>query len=294
MAFEMITRNYFTPQRLYALVCLVGVMREPARREVIDALQPLSIVGREESQDMGERLYRAAIQLGLIQELETKDRRVRLRVAQDHLASLTSFREHLRGGMLGVTEEHVDHYLLNLVAAWYAVQDEAVVRHDKTEIARRFNEQMYPGAPEQTLSEHPGLTTWFLWAEFFGWGWPLKFDTAEADFMPDATGRVRPVLSRLLPEVDQEVPLGNFLTRLAEQCPEMDGGRLFRRCWDASRPNQERGNRLSLTLSTALRVLQRGQLIELLERKDATSWTLFPAQTQVPAATHIRRTEVRP
>jgi len=69
MGFEMITRNYFTPQRLYALACLVGLMREPARREVIDALQPLSIVGREESQDMGERLYRAAIQLGLIQEL---------------------------------------------------------------------------------------------------------------------------------------------------------------------------------------------------------------------------------
>jgi len=100
MGFEMITRNYFTPQRLYALVCLVGAMGEPARREVIDALQPLSIVGRAESQDTGKMLYSAAIQLGLIQELETKDRRVRLRVAQDHLKSFDLFREHLRGCML--------------------------------------------------------------------------------------------------------------------------------------------------------------------------------------------------
>jgi hypothetical protein len=58
----------------------------------------------------------------------------------------------------------------------------------------------------------------------------------------------------------------------------------------AAFPHERRGNRLSLMLSTALRVLHEQGHIVLEKRADATeTWTLFPAQTYHNQITHIRR-----
>jgi hypothetical protein len=69
---------------------------------------------------------------------------------------------------------------------------------------------------------------------------------------------------------------------------------LFERCWEASRRGEVRGNRLSLMLSTALRVLHASGEIELSYRSDsAATWTLFPAQSHIGQVTHVARKEAR-
>ena len=108
--------------------------------------------------------------------------------------------------------------------------------------------------------------------------------------VPDSTLRLRPLLPELLLEIGVEVPMVVFMTNLAKRCPELDGGALFERCWSASHPGEVRGNRLSLMLSTALRVLHQNSIIEMVYRGDsALTWTLFPSQSHINRATHICR-----
>jgi hypothetical protein len=289
MGFELISRAYMTPHRLYSMIHLVEVLGESPRRMILDLLQPESLTEKSESQEMSERLYRAAIQLGLLEELPNKDKTVRRSPMTKGIEDFETFRLLMQSLALCVVDEPEDHYLLNLVAAWYAVQDEAVLDYSKGKMEKRFNEQLYGSAESIVLSDHPGLTAWFEWAQFLGWGWLMKFSREEGRLAPDATLRVRPLLPKLLPHTEP-ISMGEFMSRLRELCPELDGGLLFKRCWEASRGSEVQGNRLSLMLSTALRVLHISSEIELIERKDASeSWRLFASQSHVNQVTHIRR-----
>ena len=107
--------------------------------------------------------------------------------------------------------------------------------------------------------------------------------------MPDATRRISAILPELLPD---HILTGfpEFMARLPNYCPELDGGLLFKRCLEASRPGEQRGNRLSLMLSTALRVLHQQGAIVLEDRADAVeNWSLFPSQSFINRVTHIQR-----
>lgn len=68
------------------------------------------------------------------------------------------------------------------------------------------------------------------------------------------------------------------MEQLGEHCPELDGGTLFRRCAQVSRTSDIFGNRLSLMLSNAIRVLDTAGLIRLTLQADApVKWLLYPA-----------------
>lgn len=84
---------------------------------------------------------------------------------------------------------------------------------------------------------------------------------------------------------------GTFMDQLAEHCPELDGGVLFNRCWQASRGAEQRGNRLSLMLSNGLRVLHEAGAVQLdLVADAAIKWRLYPAVGHpVAQVSHIRR-----
>jgi hypothetical protein len=87
--------------------------------------------------------------------------------------------------------------------------------------------------------------------------------------------------------------MSDFVASLGGLCPELDAGILFGRCWEASRGSDDRGNRLSLMVSTALRVLHASKEITLVERKDAPiAFHLFPAQSHISRVTDIRRETV--
>ncbi|NTU86006.1 MAG: hypothetical protein HGA45_42885, partial [Chloroflexales bacterium] len=109
--------------------------------------------------------------------------------------------------------------------------------------------------------------------------------------VPDAHDRLEPLLDQLLPEGERPVTFGAFLDLLAERCPEIVGGVLFDRCWQASRGAEPRGSQLSLMLSSGLRVLHEAGTIDLsLVADAATKWQLYPALGHpVAQVSHIRR-----
>lgn len=287
MPFEAFIYNgASTPNRLYSMLCLIAQHIDIKRAEIIQLMQPTSLT---DNQVMASDIFRSLELMGLIETSEDRIRAARLPFDSMVLNSIDEFRLLLQNAVLGIVDEDKDHFILNQFAAWYAVQDEEVLLMSRSDYETNFHQHLYPTLEKRVITHGQSIPAWISWAEFLGWGWQLKFGSQETNFIPDCTIRLLPLLDELLPETHY-IPFSTFMERLAAQCPELDGGILFERCWQACRPHEQRGNRLSLMLSTALRVLnQRGE-ITLENRADATeNWSLFPAQSYITRVTHIRR-----
>lgn len=285
---EIINEGPAEDHRIRALARLVTTLQKSTPTDIIDLVQPLELVGQtssKEAQSTARNALKIAEECGLI--VENQDHLLELLVSPEQVETMSAFQNYMRGAILGVTEEGKSNYLLNLFSAWYAVQDERVF----AELLRigydgPFNDQMFPDASGRPFNSTK-FTTWRRWANFLGLGWPLRVGAREI-LVPDATERIEPLLPLLFQE-RLRLLFGQFMERLARLCPELDGGKLFTHCWQASRGAEDHGKRLSLMLSTALRTLDGLNIIHLIHQADALeTWQLYPAQgSQHQQVTHI-------
>lgn len=285
MAFEILNQAIFTPHRIHALLHLVIRLREPKREELNNLLQPGELVDK---QTIVKEVYNAARNCNLI--TEDADGVVKLAVDRNQIETMQSFRRHMQRILTGVTDAQDNNYLLNLYTAWYAVQNEQVLTSlNRKDFETNFNDQVYPDVEDRQFNSTK-FNGWRTWATFLGWGRLMRISTFEV-LVPDATARIEPILDDLLPAGEQLVQFSSFAHHLAEACPELDGGPLFEYCWQASRGAEQRGNSLSLMLSTALRVHHHYQRIELVRQPDADQlWQLYPAMGHsLQEVSHIRR-----
>lgn len=287
MAFEILNNSTVTPPRLHAMVRLVSRVKAPERQDLYDLLQPKEALPKLDSQEAVKGVYTAARSCGLLAEDEAKV--VALQVDPRTVESLGDFRRHMQRALLGVTDDSADNYLLNIYSAWYAVQDDRVFQFAIKDFETRFNSEVFPGAEGRHFNPTK-LNGWRDWAVFLGLGWPMRFGAREI-IVPDAHERIEPLLGALLPDGEEPVLFGAFMDQLAEYCPELDGGVLFNRCWQASRGSEQRGNRLSLMLSNGLRVLHEAGAIQLgLVPDAAVKWGLYPAVGHpIAQVSNIRR-----
>lgn len=286
MAYELLNVAQVTPSRLHAMLRLVSRLESPTRKDVIDLLQPSVLVS---DQSAANNIYLAAVNCDIINE--TPDKTFVLHEEAAQLESMEDFQLYMQKRVLGVTELDQPNYLFNLYSAWYIVQNERVFQFVDKDFETRFNEQLFYDAELRTFNRQK-FVGWLRWAAFLGLGWPIKPGLSgrrSEILVPCASNRLRVVLAQLLPD-GQVIKFSLFAERLAELCPELDGGSLFTSCWDASRGNEQRGNNLSLTLSTGLRQLADSGEIELIRQADATDiWQFYPAEGQVlKQVTHIR------
>jgi hypothetical protein len=187
--------------------------------------------------------------------------------------------------LLGQDDENDPNFLLNIFTAWYLVQNEGLFQYAK-DIDKQFNSEVFPDDSERSFNSTK-LNSWKTWASFLGFGW---LNRENGVLIPDVYDRLEPKLTALLPGENQEIALSKFFNGLGDVCPELDGGTLYQRCIQLSRKTDMYRNRLSLALSTALRVLFFERKIELITRADASeNWQLFPASGySVDRITHIR------
>jgi hypothetical protein len=287
MAFEILNNSQVTPPRLHAMVRLTSRIKSPDREKLYDLLQPSFALPRLDNQEAAKGVFTAARSCGLIVEDEQKV--VALQVDPKSVEHLGDFRQHMQRALLGITDDSADNYLLNIYSAWYAVQNDRVFQFDRKEFETRFNSEIFPDTEGRQFNTTK-LNGWRDWAVFLGLGWNLRFGGRDL-VVPDAHDRLEPLLDQLLPESERPVPFGAFMDLLADRCPELDGGVLFTRCWQASRGAEPRGSQLSLMLSSGLRVLHEAEVIELsLVADAATKWQLYPALGHpVAQVSHIRR-----
>lgn len=286
MAYELLNSAQVTPSRLHAMVRLISRLKTPTRKDVIDLLQPMVL---SYDQSAPKNVYIAAVNCNIINE--TSDKTLILNGEASQLESMQGFQLYMQKRVLGVTEPYQPNYLFNLYSAWYIVQNERVFQFADKDYETRFNEELFQDAESRTFNMTK-FNGWRTWAAFLGLGWPIKpgLSGRSEILVPCTSIRLKSILTQLLSREEQVIRFSLFAERLAELCPELDGGSLFTSCWDASRGSERRGNNLSLALSTGLRQLHDCGEIELIRQADATNiWQLYPAEGQLlKQVTHIR------
>jgi hypothetical protein len=288
MAYEILNNAQVTPLRLHALLRLVPRLDAPRRDDLLKLLQPPEL---EANTDLGADVFRAAANCELTRE-DPDSKVVSLTMPAGAVETVDGFRIQMQQALLGRTETFQPNYLLSLFTAWYAAQDDAVLRMDAKEFETRFSAHLFPDAqPEDRPFNTTKFNGWRQWAAFLGWGWFLDAKAFKGDVLvPDAYRRIETVLGAALPADGRAVEFGGFALEVARWCPELDGGELYRRCWEASRGADVRGNRLSLMLSNALRGLHDAGRVAVTREADAAAvWQLFPAVGhRLNQVTHIR------
>lgn len=285
MAYEILNNAQVTPHRLHALARLVARMPGIDRETALDLVAPREL---DEAQSSAKSVFLAAQHCRIIAPEADRSDAFKLVVDAEDVATIDGFRAHMRGVVLGVTEDTKNNFLFNQYAAWYAAQDERVLSMGRDDFHVQFNTQMHADSQDRVFNSTK-RNGWETWAAFLGLGWPLNLAGRSSVFVPDARQRVAAVLPSFLPSNEREFLFSEFVGQLAHACPEIDGGILFERAWDASR-STPRGNRLSLMLSNALRGLHETRQIELVRASDARDmWELFPASGfEIQLFSHIR------
>jgi len=287
MAFELLNQRETTPTRVHAMLRLLARRPGLTREQIDDLVRPgvLPVGGRNEANEV----LRNTVQLGLASTGEGESSGYQLAVAQEHIEDLDAYRNTISRIALGVTDSSADHYAFNLFTAWYAVIDDEVLRRTVTDLVIDFNERVFPTAEISQMNDER-LTSWRAWAAFLGFGWMVPRGAGRT-MVPDCTGRVSGLVERRLAGEDGLIPFRAMWEHIAAACPELDGGVLFERARQTGRGGHDRGQTVSLMLSTALRSMHDGGRCRLHRLADATdTWTLFPASGQVfQAVTHISR-----
>jgi hypothetical protein len=289
---EIINDSQAEPRRLQALIRLIAYLEAPKRQESYDLLQPPALVERfqsKEVQSAAKTTYGIAVERCLVKEDDKKV--LRLQVDPKQIDTMSAFQAYMQKSIMGETQENQTNFKFNLFSAWYAVQNERVFY----DLAARgydvaFCAEVFPGVEDRPFNSTK-FTAWRKWARFLGLGWPTRIGSREL-LVPDATKRIKNVLPALFQE-ELKLPFGLFMERLAHICPELDGGVLFNKCWQASRGADQPGNNVSLMVSTGLRTLRGMGIIKLIDQVDAIDiWYLYPAEGHQQQVTHIQQVGV--
>lgn len=284
-----------TPHRLHSIVRLVPKLKNRKREDILNLVQPPDLVGKSSKgkvdQSSSSELLRMAVHLDLLQideDGESYNLHETLGKQRTYIDKIEHFRLIMQNRVSDPQSEHNPRF--RRVTAWYAVQNERIFSYkNKSELAKEYADKI----SERDFSEedfgfnNTQYNGWLQWAEFLGWGWKmnLEFDR----LIPNCAIRLKPLLPELLPRLDEEITMTDFMHRLSARCIELDGGTEFQRCWAVSRPNEPRSNQLSLMLSSGLRTLEEQKLTKLIAYDDSQMWRLYPAETMPESVSHIKR-----
>ncbi len=292
---EIINVSQVEPHRLRAMTKLISDLQGPKRQDIISLLQPEALLAGNTSESAlsaSKNTFRIAVDCRLVTDTDTEnaEKVTAALVTPEQVATMTSFQQLMQNRVLGVNEENQPNYLFNLYSAWYAVQDEkvfyelAVAGYDDP-----FNTEVFPDITDDRRFNSTKFSAWRKWAVFLGLGWVARIGGRDI-LVPDATVRLRSIIKQLFQD-NETIRFGQFMEQLAIKCPELDEGNLFNYCWQASRGSEQRGNQVSLMVSTGLRTLDGLKEIKLTEQADALNiWQLYPAAgNPIQRVTHIQR-----
>jgi hypothetical protein len=176
-------------------------------------------------------------------------------------------------------------------ACWILAQDvHAFVPTSYTQVEPRALEQA--GSPDVILFQNDTRWSGFVsWATFLGLG---RSDSGKASggFIVDPTPWIRGPLMTLLP-TKNDMPIREFLNRLAEAIPILDGGRFREEVESKLRPEKWKApasDAISTSLSRALLRLQASGILRFDDRSDSESRVNLIGRggRTVQSVTHVR------
>jgi len=259
----MFTDEPTTPARVEALLTLLrGLERPFARTSICALIQPESLPDHGGKQP--QVTVTAALELKLIRETDSGNLAIASRDARP-VRDLVL--EAVDQEVLAGTE--VEAYFALFYAFLLGQPGSSTVGRKADEWVEEFNRVVFGGetVPNRfNTAKLSGLRRWFRYA---GLGW---HDAKDAFHCLPA-----PRLVRRLPELfgkDRRLTGEEFMDRLAQCCPELDGGELFSRAnpdWDAARKV------CTLGLSHSLIALHEDGVLRLHCAPDSRGWSIAAA-----------------
>ncbi len=282
----MFTDGPVTPTRVETLVNVLRKLgnRKFDREKLSLVLQPRGLPGvrADSNRDQAVQTFTAAKELGLI----TVDENGRVQIAFDR-NDARSTRQIVLDGLdkhvLGGSPEPEPYFAL-FYSFLLSLGPEGTLRRSPDEWALEFDRVVFAGQRQQNPFnpvKYQGLRRWFRYA---GLGWHDSSDV----FQPDPFPR----LERRLPVIfgkNEKLRSEEFMERLGQACPELDGGEVFRR----AAPNWNPVNkRCSLGLSHTLVELHLESKIRLHCPQDSRGWSIAEADPPTDETLQSDRIEI--
>lgn len=264
----MFTDSPTIPAQLEVLLDVVHAMHQ--RRVSDDSLKQL--IQPKGLRDLGAKSMQvthhlsAARALGLVKEVNG-DVRLSYKVLDVHQprqAILAAF------DGIALADDRVEKWAGRFYG-YLIVQDDDTLRMDRAQaMADRFMADL-PSTVDKTNpmndTKYRALARWYV---YVGLGWV----DPDGAFTPDPTDRLR----RALPVIwgkDRTLDADQFLDRLGQACPELDGGALFNEVTTLTYNPSARG--CTQALATALRCLHDEGELKLHCPADSKGWSLEKA-----------------
>lgn len=267
----MFTDGPVTPIRVEILVDLLRELntRKFDREKILRLLQPETLPGvaTGTKRDQAVATLRTALDLGLV----TEDDDGRIRIAFERTDSRSTRRivhDALDKCVLGGSTEPEPYFAL-FYSYLLALGKEGVRKKAGDDWVIDFDRDVFAGQRQSNpfnATKYTGLRRWFRYA---GLGW---HDTEDV-FQPNPFER----LLRRLPIIfdgREKLRGEEFMERLGQACPELDGGAVFRRAAGNWNPKNKK---CSLGLSHALVELHQGNKIRLHCPQDSRGWSIEDA-----------------
>jgi len=261
----MFTHEPITPRRLE---CLIDLLREHSRRDwtragLAGVLQPEGLPDLKEKSDQASKVIKAALELGLVVE---DGGLIRLAPFQRERTTSDLVLQAMEERILASTD--VETYYAPFYS--YLISHGAVPeKRDGGAWAIAFNRDCPQMAGEQNpfnKTKYTGLERWYAYS---GHGW---FDMT-GEFQPNPYSRILRQLRNIFTD-GVRLSGDDFITRLAQCCPELDKGSIFRR----TLPNYNAEAQVaSLALSHALVDLHLDRHICLFCAPDSRGWSIEAA-----------------
>lgn len=267
----MFTDQPVTPLRLEILVDVVdelGASGTLRREALLEMLQPETLPDFNseagEPRSAAKQALKAATDLGLVVEEEGV-----LRLGE---AARSTRRRSARELVLAALDARVlaavdiETYFAPFYAFILALDTSARSPADAQEWANRYNAAVYGGAAPRNPLNKDKVRGLFRWYPYAGLGW---VDPGNM-FQCDPTERLARAIPQIFDDVT-ELSGDEFMMRLGEVCPELDGGEHFR---FANGARAARGKALTAGVAQALVGLHLDGAIVLYCPPDSPGWDL--------------------
>jgi hypothetical protein len=262
----MFTDQQAVPAKLKVL--LEVILSKPngfSRQDLYDLMQPDSL---RSNSDSTKKNIGAGLELELLKE--EKGSIIRLNNSYNKKLSVHS-------NILNACDEKIlksseIEYHLSLYYAYYLglgaqIYQKSVWKGE--EWSNEFNTAVFGGIPQSNRFNNTKYTGIHRWLSFLGLGW---YDST-GFFHPDPTERILRSMSSIFGK-EIKITGDQFMSKLAEVCPELDGGKMF---LQANKHYDANAKQCTLGLSQALIGLHEDGFVRLTCPIDSRGWNLGKA-----------------
>jgi hypothetical protein len=253
-----------TPTRIEVLIDLLRHMgnRKYDQQTLYDVLQPDGIPNLNPKKGQAKETVSAARALDLLTE---EDGRIKLKTSHSDRVTATEILLTAIDDRI-LSSVDVEDYFALFYSYILGANKRGASYKPPEEWEKDFNRDIYGNNPPRNKFNKDKYTGLHRWMSYAGLGW---YDN-EGVFQPNPYGRLRRRITKIFSGSDS-LQADKFMERLSNECPELDGGDIFRR----ANPKFSFSNKTcSLGLSHALIDLHNDGVIRLLCPRDSHGWSI--------------------